>query len=96
MANENIRHRRATLCRRRPAGKSRRAIERALGIGCDSIEVGDAQAKIRDLLHQQNLTFSEGAASEHVWTIDESNTQCKLWFDDKSQVSKKRKVFVTE
>ena len=63
---------------------------------CDSISVGDAQAKIRDLLHQQNLTFSDGAAAEPVWTIDESNTQCKVWFDEKSQVSKKRKVFVTE
>jgi hypothetical protein len=71
-------------------------MERALGVGLRFEGVGDAQAKIRDLLHQQNLTFSEGAASEHVWTIDESNTQCKVWFDDKSQVSKKCKVFVRE
>jgi hypothetical protein len=78
-----------------PANPAARLNVRSASV-CDSIEVGDAQAKIRDLLHQQNLTFSEGTASEHVWTIDESNTQCKLWFDDKSQVSKKRKVFVTE
>jgi hypothetical protein len=63
---------------------------------CDSILVGDAQVKIRDLLHQQSLIFSEGAPAEHVWIIDETNTQCKVWFDDQAQVSKKRKVFVAE
>jgi hypothetical protein len=58
--------------------------------------VGDAQGKIQDLLRQRNLTLSEGPPAEHTWTIEESNTQCKVWFDDTSQVSKKRKVFVTE
>jgi hypothetical protein len=62
---------------------------------CDSISVGDDQARIRDLLHQQDLTSSE-SNSDHSWTIDESNTQCVLWFDEKSLVSKKRKVFVTK
>ena len=78
-----------------PANPAARLNTRSASV-CDSISVGDAQAKIRDLLRQQNLTFSEGAPSEHVWVVDESNTQCKIWFDDKSQVSKKRKVFVTE
>jgi len=78
-----------------PANPAARLNVRSASV-CDSISVGDAQAKIRDLLHQQNLTFSEGAASEHVWIIDESNTQCKVWFDDQSQVSKKRKVYVAE
>lgn len=62
---------------------------------CDSVSVGDDQAKIRDLLREQELTSSE-SGSDHSWTIDESSTQCILWFDEKSQVSKKRKVFVTK
>jgi hypothetical protein len=78
-----------------PANPAARLNVRSASV-CDSISVGDAEAKVRDLLHQQNLAFSEGAASEPGWTIDESNTQCKVWFDEKSQVSKKRKVFVTE
>lgn len=63
---------------------------------CDSVLVGTDQQKIRDLLHQHNLSFSEGASSERVWVVDESNVQCKLWFDDKSVLTKKRKIFVTE
>ena len=63
---------------------------------CDSVLVGTDQQKIRDLLHQHNLSFSEGATSERVWIVDESNVQCKLWFDDKSVLTRKRKTFVTE
>ncbi len=63
---------------------------------CDSISLGTDQQKIRDLLHQRNLSFSEGASGERVWIVEESNRQCKLWFDDKSVLTKKRKIFVTE
>jgi hypothetical protein len=63
---------------------------------CDWVSVGDNQARIRDLLHQQNLAFREGPAAERVWTIDEPNTQCKLWFDERFVLTKKRKVFVAE
>lgn len=31
-----------------------------------------------------------------AWIIEESNKRCKLWFDDKSLLTKKRKIFVTE
>jgi len=62
---------------------------------CDAIAAGDNQAKIRDLIQKESLTFSEGSAAERTWTIDEPNTQCKVWFDEKSQVVKKRKIFVT-
>ena len=48
------------------------------------------------MLRQQNLSLNEGAASEHVGTIDESKTQLNTWFDDRSQVSRKREVFVRE
>ena len=62
---------------------------------CDSLSVGDEQAKIRDLLHEQNLAFSE-SSSDHSWTIDESNIRCILWFDEKPLLTKKRKVFITK
>jgi hypothetical protein len=63
---------------------------------CDSVLVGTDQQKIRDLLHQRNLSFSEGASGKRVWIVEESNKRCELWFDDKSVLTKKRKVFVTE
>jgi hypothetical protein len=31
-----------------------------------------------------------------VWLVEESNTQCKMWFDEKSVLGKKRKVLVVE
>jgi hypothetical protein len=63
---------------------------------CDLVVMGTEQQKIRDLLRQHNLTFSEGSPAERVWTVDESGTQCKLWFDDKAILSKKRKIFTTQ
>jgi hypothetical protein len=63
---------------------------------CDSISIGTNQQKIRELLHQNRLSFSEGDSRERVWIVEESSTQCKLWFDDNSAVTKKRKIFVTE
>ncbi len=63
---------------------------------CDSLLLGTDQQKIRDLLQQRNLSFSEGASGDHAWIIEESNKRCKLWFDDKSVLTKKRKIFVTE
>jgi outer membrane protein assembly factor BamB len=63
---------------------------------CDSILIGTDRQKIRDLLHQHNLTFNEGSPAERVWIVDESTTQCKLWFDDKSALAKKRKIFITQ
>jgi hypothetical protein len=58
--------------------------------------VGTKQQKIRDLLRQRNLSFSEGATGERLWIVEESNKRCELWFDDKSVLTKKRKIFVTE
>jgi hypothetical protein len=63
---------------------------------CDLAVVGTEQQTIRDLIHQHNLTFSEGTAAERVWTVEESSTQCKLWFDDKAILTKKRKIFTTQ
>jgi hypothetical protein len=63
---------------------------------CNSLSTGTGQQAVRDLLHQRNLSFSETASGERVWTVEESNSQCKLWFDDKLVLVKKRKIFVTE
>jgi hypothetical protein len=63
---------------------------------CDLADVGAGQEKIRELLNQHNLSFNQGAANERAWTIDESTVQCKLWFDEKLVLAKKRKILVTE
>jgi len=63
---------------------------------CDSVTVGSEQQKVRDLLAQHNLSFREEPGGGRVWLVEESNTQCRLWFDEKSVVVKKRKVFVVE
>jgi hypothetical protein len=63
---------------------------------CDLVSAGVEQQKIRDLLTERNLTFHEEGAGGHVWLVEESNAQCRLWFDDKQILSKKRKVFTTD
>jgi hypothetical protein len=63
---------------------------------CDSIVVGTEQEKVHALISQRHLTFREGAPGEHLWTVEESNAQCKLRFDEKSIVVKKRKTLVAE
>jgi|HubBroStandDraft_6_1064221.scaffolds.fasta_scaffold71773_2 hypothetical protein len=63
---------------------------------CDSVTVGSEQQKVRALLAQHNLSFREEPGGGRVWLVEESNTQCRLWFDEKSVVVKKRKVFVVE
>jgi len=63
---------------------------------CDWIVVGAEQEKVREVLSQHRLSFREGAAGQQMWTVEESNVQCKLWFDEKSRVAKKRKTLVSE
>jgi hypothetical protein len=63
---------------------------------CDSVSVGTGQQHIRDLLTARKLTFREERPGSNVWLVEEANAQCRLWFDEKLLLSKKRKVFVTE
>jgi hypothetical protein len=63
---------------------------------CDSVSIGTDQQKIRDLLRDRGLSFSEGGSGGPVWTVDESSTQCKLEFDDKLTLAHKSKVFVVQ
>jgi arylamine N-acetyltransferase len=63
---------------------------------CDAVQVGTEQEKIRALLTEQHLSFSEQPGAEHVWLVEQSNAQCRLQFDDKLMLVKKKKVFVVE
>jgi hypothetical protein len=66
------------------------------GSVCDLVEVGAGQQKIRDLLSRRNLSFTEGASGERAWIVEQSGSQCKLWFDSNSALTKKRKTFLNE
>jgi hypothetical protein len=63
---------------------------------CDAVVVGTDQRTVRGLLDQQKLSFREDAPGERAWIVEESSAQCKLWFDEKLVLSKKRKMFVSE
>ena len=63
---------------------------------CDSASVGMEQQKIHDLLTERKLPYREEPAGGRVWLVEESNSQCRLWFDEKSVLVKKRKVFTGE
>jgi hypothetical protein len=63
---------------------------------CDAVQVGTDQEKIRAMLTEQHLSFREQPAAEHVWLVEQSNVQCRLQFDDKLMLVKKKKVFVVE
>jgi hypothetical protein len=63
---------------------------------CDALSTGTEQQKIRDLLAARGLSFHEEGSSSRLWLVEESNAQCRLWFDEKLMLVKKRKVFITE
>lgn len=63
---------------------------------CDSVSIGTDQQKIRDLLRDRGLSFSEGSSGGRVWTVEESSAQCKLEFDDKLTLARKTKTFVVQ
>jgi hypothetical protein len=35
------------------------------------------------LLHQRDLSYSEGSTGDRVSIVEESNKRCKLWFNDR-------------
>ena len=54
------------------------------------------QHKIHDLLQQHKLSVSGDSPQSREWLVEESGTQCKLWFDDQSLLTKKRKILTSE
>ena len=63
---------------------------------CDQVSLGMDQHKIHDLLERHKLSASGDSAQSRVWLVEETGTQCKLWFDDKSLLTKKRKILTSE
>lgn len=63
---------------------------------CDLIPVGTDQEKIRALLQKRSLSFTDSASEGGVWVVEENGTECKLWFDAKSVLTKKRRTLVSE
>jgi hypothetical protein len=63
---------------------------------CELVSEGMDQQKIRDLLAQHHLSFREETTGGRVWLVAEPSTQCRMWFDEKSVLVKKRKVFVAD
>lgn len=63
---------------------------------CDAVQVGTEQEKVRAMLTEQHLSFREQPGAEHVWLVEQSNAQCRLQFDHKLMLVKKKKVFVVE
>lgn len=61
---------------------------------CDSISISMKRDDVRALLVARQLTAS--SETETVWFIEEQGTECRLWFDARSEVVKKRKTLVTE
>jgi hypothetical protein len=73
---------------RDPAGNGYEVVGKRLGAHsasfCDSVPVGADQKKIRDLLTQHSLSFREQSIADGVWLVEESNTQCRMWFRRKT------------
>jgi len=49
---------------------------------------------VRALLAARHLQIS--SETESAWLIEEEGSECRLWFDEHSWVSKKRKTLITE
>lgn len=63
---------------------------------CDALQLGTEQEKIRAMLDEQHLSFREPPGAKHTWLVEQSSTQCRLQFDDKLILVKKKKVFVAD
>jgi hypothetical protein len=63
---------------------------------CDAVQAGAEQDKVRAMVTERHLTWREQPGAEHVWVVDEASTQCRLTFDEKHVLVKKKKVFVAE
>jgi hypothetical protein len=63
---------------------------------CDQISVGASQERIRAMLQERRLSFTESAAEGREWLVEENGTECRLWFDAKSVLTKKRRTLTSE
>ncbi len=58
---------------------------------CDSIRVGMPRQTVLDIISERKLAFTE-RLSDHAWVSEEGNVECNIWFNDKSIITKKRKI----
>jgi hypothetical protein len=63
---------------------------------CDWVAVGDDKPKIQKILTDRGLNFRGDPGDANVFFVDEENAQCKMWFDEKAVLVKKKKVFVVD
>ena len=63
---------------------------------CDRLTIGMEQAKVRGALRERGLSFSEEGPKAMVWLVEEPATHCRLWFDEKAALIRKRKILVAE
>jgi hypothetical protein len=61
---------------------------------CDAISVGMPKGQVAELVKAHKLATPDSSGS--VWLVEEPGSQCKLWFDAGFEVTKKRKILVTE
>jgi hypothetical protein len=61
---------------------------------CDAISVGMPKGRVAELVKARKLATPDSSGS--VWLVEEPGSQCKLWFDAGFEVTKKRKILVTE
>ena len=70
------------------------ALDVRSGSICDAVSIGVEKRRVLVLLSERKLSHTEAPAGSVIWVIEESNAQCKLWFDKNSPLTKKRKIFV--
>ena len=63
---------------------------------CDLVEIGTEREKVRELLKSNNVPFNDESSKGLVWVVEQPGVECKLWFDEKSAVAKKRKTLTAE
>ena len=78
---------------RAPAPKTNVLNTRPVSI-CDTVTVGMSQDQVTTLLTVRKTPYAKNA--QQSWLVEETGNQCRLWFDEKGVVSKKRKVLTTE
>jgi len=61
---------------------------------CDSVPAGMPQQSVSDLVTARNASIHQEPGSSHAWLVEESGSQCRLWFDEKLTVMKKQRVFI--
>jgi hypothetical protein len=63
---------------------------------CDQASLGTTQQELEHLLKQRNLDPGSNLDGQQVWVIEESSVRCKLWFNEKSVLSKKQKILTND